>query len=462
MFEPRVFGCSIVCMLAMQGEQARELPLCERRDHTGFGSSVAAAGDVDHDGVPDLIVGDPGGSSTDAARLWVLSGKSGTVLHSVELPRAYDLIQPMLFDAGPDIDGDHVPDVVVPLNKPSAAADLCWFSGATGRELHHASSRRYGSSRISAIRFVPDLDRDGIEDVAVLFSNTSAKHGTIAIYSSRTGKWLREISIDNERETYCAAFDAIGDVDADGVTDVAVLLDPYPMNQDANSRRIPVADADRKCVTSLRAYSLGDGHRLWEKSWRTKLFVHDRVAVTRLGPLNGASRLVAGFDEHVEVVESRSGDTVFEYERDHNEMYGFGCAVASPGDIDGDQVPDFIYGVFDTSVYDGRVTARSGQDGHELWHYGEGGTGDDDVHHRGYQLAVLGDLDGDGIADLAVASEMRINNTSGAAEVVSGKTGKLLYRFRRSDHGVVVTRSALVNETPDGKPLRPSAGEKPR
>lgn len=49
-----------------------------------FGYSVAAAGDVNHDGSPDVIVGawfeDPGTSPSDAGRAYVFSGQDGSLL----------------------------------------------------------------------------------------------------------------------------------------------------------------------------------------------------------------------------------------------------------------------------------------------------------------------------------------------------------------------------------------------
>lgn len=80
----------------------------------------------------------------------------------------------------------------------------------------------------------------------------------------------------------------------------------------------------------------------------------------------------------------------------------FGATVAGPGDLDGDGVPDFAIGSpgadFGGSNA-GRVTAFSGSDGSELFHF-DGTAG----HRVGESLDAAGDVDGDGHADIIVAA----------------------------------------------------------
>src|SRR5262245_60961741 len=79
-----------------------------------FGSAVAGGADVDADGVPDVLVGAPlhdtGGLNAGRAKL--ISGASGTVLQTWDGASTYDSLGAAVSWAG-DVDGDGVPDALV-------------------------------------------------------------------------------------------------------------------------------------------------------------------------------------------------------------------------------------------------------------------------------------------------------------------------------------------------------------
>lgn len=98
-----------------------------------LGESVAGAGDVDGDGVPDLLVGAPGssvlfGGGVDSGRIQVLSGATGQMIHSLALldDTLPDRLGTTVAAAG-DLDGDGVPDVLGGAPEHSA------FSADQGR-----------------------------------------------------------------------------------------------------------------------------------------------------------------------------------------------------------------------------------------------------------------------------------------------------------------------------------------
>jgi len=97
-----------------------------------FGSSVANAGDVDGDGVTDMIIGAPG-----EGHVFVFSGASGTQIYDMISPVA-DPIPSFGFavDGGKDFDGDGKPDFVIgaPLSKNMRGAAYT-FNGNTGQLL---------------------------------------------------------------------------------------------------------------------------------------------------------------------------------------------------------------------------------------------------------------------------------------------------------------------------------------
>ncbi|MFG0315984.1 MAG: integrin alpha, partial [Planctomycetota bacterium JB042] len=112
------------------------------------GHAVAVIDDVNGDGVRDLVVGapmaDPAGVDSGAAV--VLSGADGGLLLTLAGTAAGDSFGRDVAGAG-DVDGDGVGDVVVAAHGPAGAPGYARvFSGATGAVLHtfvgaHAGDR---------------------------------------------------------------------------------------------------------------------------------------------------------------------------------------------------------------------------------------------------------------------------------------------------------------------------------
>lgn len=151
----------------------------------GLGFSVGGAGDVNADGVPDVIAGEGGGSSTSAARVY--SGVDGSELHVFSETNMN--IGPAVDGAG-DLDNDGHDDLV--LGGPAAHIDgyprgRAWArSGKDGSVLFMfsgtASSRRVGES----VSGVGDVDGDGFSEVIIGIPVTSflAPNGGKAIVVS--------------------------------------------------------------------------------------------------------------------------------------------------------------------------------------------------------------------------------------------------------------------------------------
>jgi hypothetical protein len=192
-----------------------------------FGWDMALAGDHDGDRHPDLFVGSP---ADDTGRVYLLSGKDGTV------SRTYAPTGP----AGAfgwyvarldDLDGDGRPDLAVgaPWEKDADGTTVggAWVvSSATGKVLFHwrGTDRLGGFGNIVAA--VTDLDGDGKGDIAVAAPATEDQARTIPgelrIYSSATGKELRHWSGSQPGEQFARMVVAAGDLDGDGVEDLAI------------------------------------------------------------------------------------------------------------------------------------------------------------------------------------------------------------------------------------------------
>lgn len=149
--------------------------LAEYRGDSDFwfqGISVACAGDVDGDGTADLITGAYRAPvvGTDAGLARVYSGANGTILHEVLGDAAFDLFGQAVTDCG-DLNGDGFDEfgVAAPFHDAagSDAGQVKIFDGQTGAVLYEWLGNDPGGSFGYALETVGDADADGIPDIAV-------------------------------------------------------------------------------------------------------------------------------------------------------------------------------------------------------------------------------------------------------------------------------------------------------
>src|SRR5262245_49795770 len=148
-----------------------QLPSLQAGTHR-YGSTTAVVGDLNNDGVPDILVGDPNddtdGPHVGSAR--VISGKDFTVLQHFVGKQVNADFGTSVAKIG-DVDGDGVPDLVIGapgmagIIGPDAGEVDC-FSGKTGIFLWGAlggsPGERFGFSVSGA---GGDVNGDGVPDV---------------------------------------------------------------------------------------------------------------------------------------------------------------------------------------------------------------------------------------------------------------------------------------------------------
>jgi hypothetical protein len=125
----------------------------------------------------------------------------------------------------------------------------------------------------------------------------------------------------------------------------------------------------------------------------------------------------------------------------------FGWLVLPLGDVNADGVPDFATGAPFSSTggasSGGRVSVRSGADGHEFWF---GFTGLQSAI-MGYTLEAYRDVDGDGAMDFFAAAPFN-GASGGIVRLYSGRTGAILQPFSlvpNSNFGTSISASGDFN-----------------
>lgn len=315
-------------------------------------------------------------------------------------------------------------------------------STGTPTAIHEWHGDQAGERFGFAVSQLADIDGDGVQEAIIGVARHQDATGSVTghadVRSGRTGTLLyRFDGAPGDRMGYAVA-DA-GDVDADGVTDIAVGATAV-----GQLACVPATGAGRLYVFSgrtgaqlLRVDGLAAGDQFGG-------------AVGAAGDVNGDGHadVVVGAPCHdgpggvdagaAYVVSGRDGRLL----RTHDGASagdGFGWGAAGLGDVTGDRRPDYIVGAKDAGpgdrglayVYD----ARKGKTKYVL-------SGDARSADFGwYFVAAAGDVDGDGVSDVYVGdfcAEDDIGQCSaplGQAYVFSGRTGHRLYLFRGVDPG---------------------------
>jgi hypothetical protein len=113
------------------------------------------------------------------------------------------------------------------------------------------------------------------------------------------------------------------------------------------------------------------------------------------------------------------------------DAFGATNAVAPIGDVDGDQIADLVIGSWrdgTNGTQAGRAQVRSGRDGSLIREHFGSAAGDS----FGFATSAPGDVDADGVPDYAVSAPQLVSwlvSGQGWVDVFSGQTGALLHHF---------------------------------
>jgi hypothetical protein len=189
-----------------------------------FGAAAAGLGDVDGDGTPDFAVGEPGnnqnGGQNGAVHLY--SGATGTLLGS-RFGNLRDNFGAQL-DGGGDVDADGIPDVLVGAPREDGAEvnqGGAWaLSGVDLAPIRHVVGWAQDDAMGTAVASVGDWDGDGHADFAA-GAPAAFGSGVVLVVSGRTGQNLAWLNAGLGASGYGAVL-AAGDFDGDTALELAV------------------------------------------------------------------------------------------------------------------------------------------------------------------------------------------------------------------------------------------------
>lgn len=380
-------GLLILSAATVQAQNPLKLPF-ETLDGSlsggQLGKALAAAGDVDGDGVGDLVVGAPGEGT---AR--VLSGVDlRRVLHTFHHPGIGSLGAFGRAVAGVgDVNGDGHADVAV-----ASSSFTKVFSGADGAEWLHVPTQAV-SNLITGVGLGggADVNGDGYDDLVLGYpvAGNSLAQGRVQVRSGLDGTLLHSIDASGTSALgpvwlgWSVAL--IEDVDGDGLAEIAAGA--------------PGDNAAGPGNGSLRVFSGADGSEL-HAVLANSTVGHLGISLAATGDLDGdgaADLLVGspyewiGYDRKgaVRAVSGRTGQVLYTVQGSVFDGE-FGRSVAGGGDVDGDGIDDVLVGALDLA------RLASGADGSLLVKYNK------QADDFGAAVALAVDLNGDGRIDPAV------------------------------------------------------------
>lgn len=366
---------------------------------------MARVGDLDGDGFGDLAVGLPGAAGGDGSVRLVRGGPGGL---STEAPTPSALsgdfagaaFGSSLAFLG-DVDGDGFGDLAVGAPEhsnpePGEGRVYVFFGRAGGFDPTRTwtlEPNRPGLRFGAKVAAAGDFDGDGRSDLWVATAPGDGP-GTVALYRSRGLSLETTPTWTTEGTTVAGA----GDVDGDGKDDV-VIGDPGANNQAGRCRVFLGTASDVPVLEPLRDIVGEIGERLGASVAMVGDVDGDGLSdfvCGAPGALGGAGGLRVEFGDPTRAALAFTGDTF--------GVRGLGVSLAPAGDVNGDGLADVVVGAGGDGDGHGLVLAGSTRNALSTLLWQGRCVACIAGHDYGTSVAPLGDLNGDGFADVGVGA----------------------------------------------------------
>jgi hypothetical protein len=448
--------------------------------NSNLGISVASAGDINGDGLGDVIIGAnlwDNGAAINCGAIFIYHGLNNGGINNFSTP-ASPLIGPAgsnfgiaVSNAG-DVNGDGYADIVAGANLAGVAGTAYIYHGsATGVSLTPSATvtgSNAGDNFGISVSGAGDVDWDGYSDIIVganLYESSAAETNegaAFVYYGSATGINTTEphrLEMNQANSNFGIAVAHAGDVNQDGWSDVIVGADLYDNGQ-----------ADEGAAFVFHGGSYGINTTMATRVESNQAGAQLGNAIAYAGDVNGDSYsdVIAG--SYLYDNTQTDAGAAFVY---HGGIFGlnnapavvlqglnandhFGVAVSSAGDINGDGYDDVLAGA---NLYD---NGQADEGGVFAFHGGSTGvTGVPDVilesnqanANFGIAVAGAGDLNGDGFADAIAGANNYNGGQVGEGRLFihlgNSKTLGALITNRPKSHNTGSSSSITSSNLPD-------------
>lgn len=190
-------------------------------DMVGF--SVANLGDLNNDGFEDYAIGTPGWNWV-AGRAAIVSGSTGNTMFYVTGSGMASLTGFAIANAG-DVNNDGVDDIIVSAPTKMSSDELPLGavyvrSGVNGAPIHFISGFEPNAGFGWTVAGAGDVDNDGYADFAV--GTPFVGSGVVEVFSGLSGSPIRQITAGSGNAQFGRALANIGDVNSDGFDELLI------------------------------------------------------------------------------------------------------------------------------------------------------------------------------------------------------------------------------------------------